>query len=103
MADVITESQYISLKFPLIRGDEETVRTINIPNSIDNAITARTALNAIKAKYSNVQNFPGFEYMLQPSNWRDTDDDEEAWQLKDWNEVELEMVYTSKTTMTPSE
>lgn len=103
MADVITESQYISLKFPLIRGDEETVRTINIPNAIDNLSTIRTALNAIKAKYSNAENFAGFEYMLQPSNWRDTDDNEEAWQLKSWSEVELELVYSSKTTMTPSE
>lgn len=100
MAQTIETSNYLSIKFPLTRNGEETSRTLNFPFPIELAGTIQTELNRIITKYSTIHSgspdFPGYQYLVQPTNWRDTDETEEAWQC-DWTKITAELVQTTKT------
>ena len=97
MAQVIEESSYVTIKFPLKRGNEETVRSINLP-APKQAAGVATGFNNLLAEYSGSGSYAGaIVYLFQPSNWRDTDTAEEAWQLSDATAITYEIVETTRT------
>lgn len=78
MPDTITSSSYLSVKFNLDRDGDKTSRTINLPEPKTNLITLNEARDQFLTDFNAIS---GHQYLIQPSNWRDTDDSEEAWQL----------------------
>lgn len=87
--------------FTLQRGDEQTTRTINVPNPKTGEEDLQTILDTV------AQNIVGQSAVaargnkiIQPSNWRDSNTTEEEWTTTD---VKLEIVSTSVTPYTKSE
>lgn len=93
MADVITSSRYLTVKFPLQRGEERTSRSINIPYALQDVSEIRDVIPAWRTLVSGKS---GYQWAIQPNGWRDTDQSEEAWQLTNINEVEFELTTTTK-------
>lgn len=94
MADTVTSSSYVSIKFPIIRNGEEAVRIISVPeakSSIQDLKTGKSDfLNAIRTAI-------GIDYLIQPTNWRDTDETEEAWVLDTNRQPEFEVKTSTST------
>ncbi len=98
MAQTIETSRYITIKVPLTRGDEETTRSFNLPapkeliTDLQDGFDTFIALFHTGGTYANTIN-----WLFQPTNWRDTDDDEEAWQCADVTKITYELVDTTRT------
>ena len=96
MAQIIETSNYITIKFPLVRGTEETVRSINLPAPKELVTDIQTGFDNLINEYIGAA-APILDYLFQPTNWRDTDVAEEAWRLKSVNEITYELVNTTRT------
>lgn len=94
MADTITSSSYLTIKFPLTKDNETTSRSINVPNPKSNIVELNQARSTI---LTTMRSIDGIQYLFQPSNWRDTDEEEEAWQLGSEDSIEFELTSTTKT------
>lgn len=94
MAQLIEESSYITIKFPLTRGDEETVRSINLPAPKELVGDIQTGFNSLITRFTTSRQY--VEWLFQPTNWRDTDTAEEAWQC-DLTQATYEIVNTTRT------
>lgn len=93
MARITTNERRVDMKFALQRGDETTSRTIQVPATTNTeTLTDEALLTAAEtwgttymASYANGQEGAGAYYgrgtgsLIQPANWRDNDDHEEAW------------------------
>ena len=98
MAQTIETNRYITIKFPLTRGDEETSRSINLPVPKELITSIETAFNGLIAQYSAGGSHEGvLRWLFQPTNWRDTDDAEEAWECADPAKITYEVVETTRT------
>lgn len=94
---VITETYVGKLSIPLIRGDEETYRTISFeaPKQSGTDFTAQ-----MQALYTWLTANPNF---IQPAGWRDFSDDDDddggnEWSYNSARNVIFEVVSTSTTT-----
>ena len=99
MADVITSSRYLTVKVPLSRGIEVSTRSISIPSALQDISEIREVIPAWKTKFASKA---GYQWVFQPSGWRDNDAAEEAWQLTNINEIEFELTTTTKVKIDPS-
>lgn len=98
MADIVTSSTYLSVKIPLERDDEETSRTLSIPEPKTNVIQLKQGIASFMSFFESLTD-DGKLYFIQPSNWRDDDDEETAWSIKggNVNNIEFELTETQKT------
>lgn len=86
------------LVFDLKRGEEETTRTIDIPNPITDTTTVQTAVNAANERFTNTA--VNMNVFIQPANWRDAGILEEQWVTQG---VHYEIVTTTITPVEPDE
>lgn len=101
MAYTIENSNYAVFKIPIERehlGDTETaVRNISIPDINTPGISgAQTILGNFRTQLAAIENY---EYLFQPTSWRDEDSVEDAWTLKGGTSaITLEITSTTKST-----
>lgn len=94
MADTITTTSYLTIKFPLTRDGEESSRSISLPNPVVNSVTLAT----FKENFlTALEGITGYQWIFQPTNWRDDDDQDNAWQLNTSKNIEFELVQTTRT------
>ena len=89
------------LIFDLVRGEETTTRTIEIPEAITDTTTDDTvqnAVNAANAAFTNSEN--QMNVAIQPANWRDTATTEAQWTT---TRVHYEVVTTMTIPVEPDE
>lgn len=94
MADIVTSTAYLSVKFPLVRDGEESSRSITLPNPTDNMMALGTFKEQFLTAFAQID---GYEYLFQPTNWRDDNDEDSAWGLDSSKSIEFEVVQTTRT------
>lgn len=77
MATSVIES-YGRWTFELVKDDETTTRTINVPYPKD-PVSAESAIENAVSLAKNLFASEVYNTMIQPSNWRDDNDTEEQW------------------------
>lgn len=93
-----TDDFTMTLKIPLMHGDDTELETRNIsipqPNTSMNDAQRQQVLEDFRSNLSNIENY---EYLFQPTAWRDYDTTEQAWQLRGGVSA-ITMEYVSKRT-----
>lgn len=98
MAQLIETSNYITIKVPLTRGSEETTRSFNLPLPKDDMTEIQSGFDTLIAAFNTGGTYANtINYLFQPTNWRDTDAAEEAWQCADVTKISYEVVNTIRT------
>ena len=98
MAQTIETSNYITIKIPLTRGDEETIRTINLPSPKELITDIQTGFDNLIAAFNTGGAYAGaLHWLFQPTNWRDNNSVEEAWECADITKITYELVETTRT------
>lgn len=98
MAQTIESSNYITIKVPLVRDSEEAIRTFNLPVPKELIGDVQTGFNTVIANYATGGSKASrINYLFQPTNWRDNDSSEEAWNCPDITKISYEVVDTTRT------
>lgn len=97
MAQTIETSNYLTIKIPLTRDGEETTRSINLPVPKELIGDVQTAFDNLITYFSSGDGANTINWLFQPTNWRDEDDAEEAWQCADLTKITYELVETTRT------
>lgn len=86
------------LVFDLRRGEDETTRTVDIPNPITDPENVQAAVNTAQAEFTTSTG--RVNTFIQPANWRDADVSEEQWITTG---LHYEIVTTMITPVEPDE
>lgn len=77
MADTISSTAQVSLEFSFQRGNETASRTISFDTQLA-SVDTKTSTRAFVDDY-----LENYKYGIQPTGWRDSDVEEEAWECVD--------------------
>jgi len=92
MADTVKTIDKLTFEINYVNGDGDTAkRTL----SFDTFLAGAAKKTAIIAFANRLRNGP-YKYAIQPTNWRDDDDAESAWEV---SSVEARIVTTTTTTI----
>lgn len=94
MSDTITSSSVCRFDFNLIRGDEETSRRISVED-FQQSTAGLSAAKAFADAFDGSENpfsIIDRKKFVQPTGWRDSDETEDEWQLKN---VDITIVDTT--------
>ena len=74
MDTIVTEGKWV---FTLERGEEKTTRSIAIVNPVTTEQSVQAKVNAVNEKIADQS--IRYNKVIQPSNWRDDNDEDEEW------------------------